>query len=315
MKPTTWVLIILGALFLLVLLISYGLYRYALVRPRQRKKPKPPTKKWAPLMPRILSGEAYLDSIPGKALHLRAEDGTLLYADYYPAANPSSKKALIAIHGHKSNGKTNFGVFAKFFRDMGYSLLIPDNRAHGKSEGKLIGFGWLDRLDCLAWMKYLRRQLGPDCKILLHGVSMGAATALMTAGEQPENLVGVIADCGFTSAKEQFAHVLHQYYRLPAFPFLSIASAICNLRAGYTFSECSAKAQLKKAQVPILFIHGGKDRFVPTWMSQKMYEDYAGEKELFIAPTADHATSYFFHTREYEQAVRDFLLRHLPGLC
>ena len=315
MKPTTWILIILGALLLLVLLISYGLYRYALVRPRPRKKPKPPTKKWAPLMTRIHAGEAYLDSIPGKSLHLVAEDGTLLCADYYPAADPHSKKALIAIHGHKSSGKTNFGVFAKFLRDMGYSLLIPDNRAHSKSQGKLIGFGWLDRLDCLLWMGYLRQQLGSDCQILLHGVSMGAATVLMTAGERPENLAGVIADCGFTSAEDQFAHVLRHYYHLPAFPFLPIASAICKLRAGYTFSECSAKERLKNARVPILFIHGGKDRFVPTWMSQKMYEEYTGGKELFIAPAADHATSYFFHTLEYEQAVRNFLLRHLPELC
>ena len=307
MKTFYIVLGTLGALLLLILLISYGLYRYALVRPRPRKKPRPPSPKWAPLMGRIREGEAYLDSLCGEKVRMIADDGTPLYGEFYPSRHPKGGKALLAIHGHKSDGRTNFGVFAEFFYKMGYSLLIPDNRAHGKSGGKFIGFGWLDHKDCLSWMQFLRDKLGTTCKIVLHGVSMGAATVLMAAGERPENLAGVIADRGFTSAWEEFKHVLNHYYHLPAFPFLPISSLFSKLRAGYSFGQCSALEQLKKAGSPILFIHGGRDEFVPTWMSRQMYEEYAGPKQLYIAPQADHATSYFQHTEEYEQAVRRFL--------
>ncbi len=314
MNVFSWVLLILGVLALLILLISYALYRYALVRPRPRKKQKPPAKKWLPHMPRIHEGEAFLDALPSEQVQIFAQDGTPLHAVFYPSQRPEQGKVVLAIHGHKTDGKTNFSVFAKFFYQMGYALLIPDNRAHGNSGGKVIGFGWLDHKDCLLWMQYLRQRMGEPCKILLHGVSMGAATVLMAAGERPEKLQGVIADCGFTSALEEFRHVLHEYYHLPAIPFLPIASAICKLRAGYTFAQCSAREQLKKARVPILFIHGQRDRFVPTWMSEEMYRGYAGPKQLFLAPTADHATAYFLHQQEYEAAVRSFLARFLPEM-
>ena len=314
MNVFSWVLLILGVLALLILLISYALYRYALVRPRPRKKQKPPAKKWLPHMPRIHEGEAFLDALPSEQVQIFAQDGTPLHAVFYPSQRSEQGKVVLAIHGHKTDGKTNFSVFAKFFYQMGYALLIPDNRAHGNSGGKVIGFGWLDHKDCLLWMQYLRQRMGEPCKILLHGVSMGAATVLMAAGERPEKLQGVIADCGFTSALEEFRHVLHEYYHLPAIPFLPIASAICKLRAGYTFAQCSAREQLKKARVPILFIHGQRDRFVPTWMSEEMYRGYAGPKQLFLAPTADHATAYFLHQQEYEAAVRSFLARFLPEM-
>ena len=309
MKILSLILSILGVLLLGICIISYSLYRYALVRPRPRKNPKPPSKKWAPLMDRIKEGDAFLDYLCGETVRIAAKDGTPLYGEFYPARHPENGKALLAIHGHKSDGRTNFGVFAKFFHQLGYSLLIPDNRAHGKSGGKFIGFGWLEHKDCLEWMQFLRQRLGEKCSILLHGVSMGAATVLMAAGERPGNLEGVIADCGFTSAWDEFTHVLHRYYHLPAFPFLPIASALCKLRAGYYFRQCSAKEQLRKANVPILFVHGGKDEFVPTWMSREMYAQYDGPKQLYIAPLADHATSYFKHTEAYEQAVRAFLQR------
>ncbi len=314
MDALTWVLFLLGAFALLILLISYALYRYALVRPRPRRKQKPPAKKWLPHMPRIHEGEAFLDALPSEEVQIFSQDGTPLHAVFYPSRHPENGKVLLAIHGHKTDGKTNFSVFAKFFHQMDYALLIPDNRAHGKSGGKLIGFGWLDHKDCLLWMQYLRRRMGEHCKILLHGVSMGAATVLMAAGERPRGLKGVIADCGFTSALEEFRHVLHEYYHLPAIPFLPLASAICKLRAGYTFAQCSASKQLKKAEVPILFIHGQRDRFVPTRMSEEMYRAYAGPKQLFLAPTADHATAYFLHQQEYEAAVRSFLARFLPEM-
>lgn len=114
--------------------------------------------------------------------------GTPLHAVFYPSQCSEQGKVVLAIHGHKTDGKTNFSVFAKFFYQMGYALLIPDNRAHGNSGGKLIGFGWLDHKDCLLWMQYLRQRMGEPCKILLHGVSMDRDCAhggRRAAGEAP----------------------------------------------------------------------------------------------------------------------------------
>ena len=147
MKPTTWILIILGALLLLVLLISYGLYRYALVRPRPRKKPKPPTKKWAPLMTRIHAGEAYLDSIPGKSLHLVAEDGTLLCADYYPAADPHSKKRSSPFMAINRAAKQTSAYSRNFFGIWGilcsFRITAPMARARANSSDLDGLTGWI----------------------------------------------------------------------------------------------------------------------------------------------------------------------------
>lgn len=313
MNIVPWILAAAAAVIAVFVLASYGLYRYALVRPRARRKPKPPSKKWAPLMEQIHQGEAYLDSLEKEQVQICAQDGTPLWGEFYPAADAKSSKVLLAIHGYKTNGKANFSVFAEFFRDLGYALLIPDNRGHGKSGGNFIGFGCLDFKDCLCWMKFIRQRMGNACQIVLHGVSMGAATVLMAAGERPENLAGVIADCGFCSAQDEFRHVLRHYYHLPSFPFLPIANFFCRLRAGYDFAKNSAKEQLKKANAPILFVHGGKDQFVPTWMSEQMYAQYQGPKQLYIAPEADHATSYFMDKQQYQKQVRSFLERFLPA--
>ena len=138
MNIVPWILAAAAAVIAVFVLASYGLYRYALVRPRARRKPKPPSKKWAPLMEQIHQGEAYLDSLEKEQVQICAQDGTPLWGEFYPAADAKSSKVLLAIHGYKTNGKANFSVFAEFFRGLGYALLIPDNRGHGKSGGNFI---------------------------------------------------------------------------------------------------------------------------------------------------------------------------------
>ena len=170
-----------------------------------------------------------------------------------------------------------------------------------------IGFGCLDRYDALGWIRWVVDKCGEDVQIFLHGTSMGGATVLMTGGlELPEQVKGIISDCGFTSPKEVFTHVLHSMYHLPAFPMIQIADAVNRKKAGYGLDECNAAREAEKIRIPVLLIHGDADTFVPCSMCQKIYENCASAKQL-IVEGAGHAESYYKDRKAYEKALDDFL--------
>ena len=187
-------------------------------------------------------------------------------------------------------------------------MLLVDERSHGKSEGKYIGFGCLDRRDALAWIHRVVEQEGEGCQILLHGISMGGSTVLMTGSlPLPPQVKGIVSDCGFTSPKEVFAHVLHSMYHLPAFPILPIADRMNRKLAGYGLDECNAAREVKKMSLPLLIIHGEKDTFVPCSMGKRIYASCASRnKRLLIVPGAAHAESYYKDMAAYEEALDSF---------
>ena len=189
-------------------------------------------------------------------------------------------------------------------------MLHPDARAHGDSEGVYIGFGCLDRKDALGWIDWAVQNCGEDIEILLHGISMGAATVLMASGlSLPPQVKGIVSDCGFTSPKEVFTHVLKTMYHLPAFPVIQGADLINKKLAGYGMDECNAKREVEKADRPILFIHGSKDTFVPVEMCHEIYEHCASPKKKLIVEGAAHGESYFKNMKAYEEALDEFIRR------
>lgn len=237
-------------------------------------------------------------------------DGLKLKAIYFPA-EIESKKFVIAVHGYRSCGLNDYSAISKFYHSKGYNMLIVDNRAHGESEGKYIGFGCLDRKDCIKWIAYIVNRFGEDSTVFLHGISMGASTVLMTSGEELSDCVkGIIADCGFTSVWDVFTYILKRDYHLPSFPLMNISSKMCKILAGYDFRDCSALEQVKKAKLPILFIHGDEDNFVPTDMGRQMYDACNSEKRILIVKGAGHAESYYAATHEYESTVDEFLNKY-----
>lgn len=244
---------------------------------------------------------------------IRSRDGLALHGDYVASDIPSDR-LVIACHGYTSCGLSDCSSISTYFLKKGYDCLIVDHRAHGKSEGKFIGFGILDRYDCLEWIKYAVNRFGKNREIVLYGVSMGAATVLMTAGfpELPENVKAIISDCAFTSPYDVFAHILKRDYHLPPFPIMNITDSLCRQKAGYGFSDYSTLAAVKHTDRPVLFIHGMEDNFVPTWMSQKNYEACVSQKELLLVPNAGHAASYYENVSLYESAVSDFLEKIMP---
>ena len=231
---------------------------------------------------------------------------------------PGTGKAVICFHGYTGEGLSNYIAMTDYFLKQGYAVLLPDARAHGGSEGEYIGFGCLDRKDALGWIHWLIQECGEDISILLHGTSMGGATVLMTSGlELPDNVKGIVSDCGFTSPKEVFTHVLNHMYHLPAFPAIQGADVLNRKLAGYGMDECNAKYEVRKATVPILFIHGSADTFVPCSMCNEIYDNCASPKRKLIVEGAAHAESYYKDMAAYEKALSEFASEVLrePGVC
>ena len=252
----------------------------------------------------------YVRALPGtEDWSLQSWDGLALHALYIPAPWPS-RRAMVLVHGYGSTGLDEYARFVRFYHELGFHLLLPDNRAHGQSEGKYIGFGWLDRPDLLDWIGRLIARLGVDCRIGLHGISMGAAAVMMVGGEPglPGNVRAIVEDCGYTSVQQEFIFQLRQLMHIPTWPILSLTDAYCRRKAGFGFREASALDRVRRVSVPMLFIHGDADRFVPTEMVYPLFEACASpQKELFLVPGAVHAGAYAKDQAGYEARVRALL--------
>lgn len=261
---------------------------------------------WDKYIPHIHECKEKLAECPHEDMYIMSEDGLKLHATYFPCEG--SKKVVICFHGYTSEGLNDYSTLAIFYLNKGYNLLIVDERAHGQSEGKYIGFGCLDRYDAKLWINEMVDKLGEDCKILLHGDSMGGATVLMTTGlELPPQVKAAVSDCAFTSAWEVFSFVLKSMYHLPPFPIMQIANQMVKKKAGYELDECNAKNEVAKAKIPILFMHGDADSFVPCSMVHELYDACKTEKKLVIIEGAGHVESCYRDAELYEGAIESFI--------
>jgi fermentation-respiration switch protein FrsA (DUF1100 family) len=246
-----------------------------------------------------------------KETTILAPDGTSLHAFHIKAGENSSNTA-IAIHGHKNNSLNMLHIAYMYEHELGFNVLLPDLRGHGKSGGDHIQMGWNDRHDIPLWIHKANELFGDSTSIVIHGISMGAATTMMAAGEHtPENVKAFVEDCGYTSVWDEFAHVAKKDYHLPQTPFLNVADLFCQWSYGWGFKEASAVEQVRKSTKPMLFIHGDADTYVPTDMVYTLYEAKQGNKELWIVPGVGHATSYHDYPEEYTIKVREFVRKHL----
>lgn len=265
---------------------------------------------WEKYFPLMEERKEFVMAQPHRDVHMTSFDGLSLHATYFPAIETKSdkvKKAVICFHGYTGEGLSNHMAIADYFLKHGYAILLPDARAHGESEGEYIGFGCLDRQDAMGWIEWLIEECGEDIEIMLHGTSMGGATVLMASGlKLPDNVRGIVSDCGFTSPKEVFTHVLNNMYHLPAFPAIQGADLLNKKLAGYGMDECNAKHEVKKAEVPILFIHGSADTFVPCSMCHEIYDNCSSPKRKLIVEGAAHAESYYKDMESYEKALDEF---------
>ena len=242
---------------------------------------------------------------------IRSERGERLHTLYVRAAQPTGKTAVI-VHGYTDNAVRMLPIGYLYSRQLGCNILLPDLHAHGESEGEAVRMGWLDRLDVLRWMDTANELFGDSTRMVVHGISMGAATTMMVSGETlPAYVKCFVEDCGYTSVWDEFSGELKNQFGLPTFPLLDVTSWLCGLRYNWTFREASALEQVKKCTLPMFFIHGDKDDFVPTWMVHPLYEAKPAPKELWLVPGAAHAVSYKENKVEYTRRVRDFTGKYI----
>lgn len=269
-------------------------------------------KKWEEYKKIITPNKEWLLAQPLEHLTIQSRDGLTLHADFLPAEYQTDKLAICG-HGYTGCGLKDCAAISVFFHKLGYNCLIVDHRAHGKSEGDYVGFGILDRFDMKAWVDFMDRRFAGNVEIVLYGVSMGATIALMTAGLSglSSSVKAVIADCAFTSPYDVFAHILKRDYHLPPFPIMNINDTMCRAKAGYGFRDYSTLDAVQATGIPILFIHGREDNFVPLWMTEKNYKACRSSKDILIVDNAAHAASYYESKETYEAKVKSFLEKYV----
>ena len=242
---------------------------------------------------------------PCEYVTIESHDGLTLSGRYYHVKDGAPLD--IGFHGYRSSCFTDFAGGSELSFALGHNLLLIDERAHGKSQGRTITFGIKERLDVLSWTEYAVKRFGQDTKILLYGVSMGAATVLMASGlELPGNVKGIIADCPYSSPLDIILHV-GQSNPIPnrlIKPFVIIGA---NVYGGFDLLETDVVQSVKNTKVPILIIHGEADGFVPCFMSESAYQVNPELVTRHTFPNADHALSYLVDTKRYWQIVTEFM--------
>jgi Prolyl oligopeptidase family. len=309
-------IILIGLLLIGIILLASGyyFYRYTIIRKPIEPIPDFPEEKYGKMSEMMRVGLQYFEAFPYELVTIQRKNGEKLYGYYFQSEHPTTKTVL-AVHGYRSEGRREYASIVKsYIEDLQVNVLIVDDYAHGKSDGTQIGFGWFDRLDCIAWCEWLIAQKGENIQIALHGISMGAATILMAASEVellPKQVKIAISDCGFTSMDEQTRH-LGKGMNVPFMNIiLPVTSEICKLLAKYSFAAPAPIKLVEKVKVPILFIHGTADSYVPTEMVHRLYNKATCEKKLLLIENARHACSYYIDSAKYMNAISDYIEKYL----
>lgn len=301
-----WILL---GLAILCLIISYICFRMAFYVPEKiiigpDDYPIPDGEIYEPYREQMVAWMKEIRALPCREITTVSHDGLSLYGKYYECAPDAPLE--IMFHGYRGSAERDLcgGVQRAFA--LGHSALIVDQRAAGHSGGNVISFGANESKDCLRWIDKVNEVFGTDTKIILTGISMGASTVLMAAGnELPENVVAVLADCGYTSAEEIIKVVIRQMHLPPdlAYPFVVLGA---RLFGRFDLRQANATAALANCKVPVIFAHGDADDFVPCHMSKANYDAFTGTKALVIIPGAGHGLCYLADPEGYLAQLKAF---------
>lgn len=255
-------------------------------------------------------GRQRLVSQSHETVELISFDGTRLFGHLY--RHPNAKRAVVAMHGWRSGWARDFGMIAPFLAENNCTVLYAEQRGQGESDGAYMGFGMVERHDCTAWANWMAGNGFGELPLYLAGISMGAATVLMAAGSDslPENLCGIVADCGFISAAEEWRHITEKNLHMTYTHRQKHVDSLCRRRIALNSDGYSTLEAMKTNKTPILFIHGSADTFVPPEMTLRNFEACTAPKKLLLVEGANHAVSYLKDKEAYEQAVREFWEEH-----
>ncbi|MBQ9510772.1 MAG: alpha/beta hydrolase [Clostridia bacterium] len=253
-------------------------------------------------------GRRKVDALPKEEIYITSHDGLKLYGRLVEVKE--AKATVILFHGFRSCTDNDFSSVLWKYTDMGMNVLMITHRAHGKSEGKYISMAVNESRDCVKWAEYTANRFGNDMPIILEGISMGASTVLMACDKpMPSSVKGIIADCGFTSPEEIFCHVARRNMHLPVKLLMPIFRLYFKLFAHAKTTEISALDTVKNTKIPILFIHGEDDDFVPYAMGVKLNEACASPHKFISVPGAGHGQSYLVNPEKCDEALKEFLAK------
>jgi pimeloyl-ACP methyl ester carboxylesterase len=303
----------LGILFfivILVLVVSFICFRIAFFSKREKeisdefslpdgeiyKAYKDVMQKWAD---EVLGTET-------ERVEITSFDGLKLKGKFYEYKKGAPIELML--HGYRGRAERDLcGGVQRCFA-LGRSALLVDQRGCGHSDGKIISFGIKEKRDCLDWIDFMINHFGSDVKIILTGISMGASTVLMAAGEElPENVVGVLADCGFTSPDEIIAKVGKDSFKINAKPLIPFLNLACKFLGKFSITELSTVDTVKNTDLPIMFIHGEKDTFVPCEMTKTTFKNCKDNCRMFLSREAGHGTSFLLDTDPLINELKSFL--------
>ncbi len=249
-------------------------------------------------------GQALRDT-PHETVEMLSRDGIKLTGHLFEV--PSPKRIILAAHGWRSSWYSNYGYSYGFFRDEGCTVLYIEQRGQGNSGGRYIGFGLLERYDIADWLAWIEERFGDSLPVYAVGISMGATAVLMASGlELPGNVRGIVADCGFTSPDAIWKHVVRHDLHLPFLMTGLFSRMISRRLIGMSSSSYSTVDALRVNRLPVLFVHGQDDSFVPVGMTKENYEACTAEKDILIVPGAAHGMSYAVDRERYEEKERQF---------
>lgn len=295
------------ALSVMFFLLEYFMYRYTFGRSKRRESGDykiPSGAQYTPFKEAIHKNIERALSFDSERISIISHDGLKLSARYYN--NGGNGRLAIFFHGYRSSAVRDGNGIIQICHDNGYDILVVDQRAHGKSEGKTITFGIKEREDCLKWVDFAVSRFGVNVKIALIGLSMGAATVMMAADRLPENVKCIIEDCGYVSPRDILQSVIKRK-RLPCrliYPLVRLSAVIFG---GFNPDSFSAAEALAKASVPVLMIHGEADLLVPCLMCNECGKACASETTTLLVPNAGHAMSYYYNNEGYVASVCSFL--------
>ena len=254
--------------------------------------------------PQIITWTKEKRALPHQDVSITSFDGLTLRGQYFEC-DPKAPMEIM-FPGYRGNAERDLagGVHRAFA--LGRNVLLVDQRAAGYSDGHIISFGINEHKDCLKWVGFAISHFGKDVKIILTGISMGASTVLLASGyDLPENVIGILADCGYTSAKDIIKKVIRQIKLPPAllYPIIRFGGMMFG---GFDIESVSPIEQVKKCKIPVIFVHGETDDFVPFSMSQAMYNACTSKKKLIAVPNAGHGLAYPVAQESYIEALRDF---------
>ena len=293
-----------------VLIASFVCFRIAFfVKPEDKipaeEYPIPEGEIYEPFREQMVAWIKEVRSLPHEDMTITSFDGLKLRGKYYEFAPGTPVE--IMFHGYRGNAERDMCGGVQRCFSLGRSALIVDQRGCGNSEGNVISFGINEVRDCLAWLDHAIRRFGPDVKIILTGISMGASTVMIAAGEAlPENVIGILADCGFTSAEDIMKVVIRDKMHLPpnlSYPFVKLGA---KLFGHFDLDSRSAIDAMADAKVPVIFYHGEADDFVPCDMSRRNFEACTSRKRLVTIPRAGHGLCYLADPERYLKELDNF---------